>query len=234
MHSAVFIMHISVILLAGGQGSRMKSKTPKQFLSLHGKLIALYSFELFCSFKDIFEIIVVCEPHFQHLFSTPAFPHVHFALPGDRRQDSVYQGLQHVSLQSTLVCVHDSARPLLSKEDLQTLVEAAKTHHAAALAVPVKCTIKQSDSRGFVSTTLDRSTLWEMHTPQMATPALLKQGFVLAQNKNLTVTDDVSLVELTGHPVKLVQGSYNNLKITTPDDLALAEKLLGHERGYLS
>ena len=220
---------VSVILLAGGVGSRMKSSTPKQFLLLNGKPVALHSFDLFASFEMISEIIVVCDPLYRSLFPS----NTNFALPGARRQDSLFNGMQKISTQCDLVCVHDAARPLLEHSDLQKLLAEAAKHRAAALAVPMKCTIKQADEQGFVTTTLDRTTLWEMQTPQVATPALLMEGFKIAQEKNLTVTDEAMLVELTGHPFKLVTGSHSNIKITTPEDWAVVETLSPPSSSYV-
>lgn len=213
---------VSVILLAGGQGCRMQSAIPKQFLSLQGKPVALYPFELFSSCPHVAEIIIVCEPQYQSLFPRFTLPAVKFALPGRRRQDSVYNGLLETSPQADLICIHDSARPFLSKDNLDQLLEEAKRYGAAALAVPAKNTIKETDPNQFVQRTLDRSNLWEMHTPQVATPSLLRKGFEIALEYNLDVTDDASLIELTGHPIKLVKDSYQNFKITTPEDWQIA------------
>ncbi len=215
---------ISVILAAGGLGTRIQSAAPKQFLPLQGKPVAAYSLELFANNPEVFEIILVCDVSYHPLFA--AYPKVRFALPGERRQDSVFHGLQAASADADLVCIHDAARPLLSDTDLKAVIREANIHCAAALASPVRYTLKVRDAEGFVKSTLDRSQIWEMHTPQIATPALLKRGFALAQEKNLTVTDEASLIELTGHPVKLVLGSSQNLKITTLDDWKLAEALL--------
>lgn len=213
---------VSVVLLAGGHGSRMQSQIPKQFLTLQGKIVALYSFELFSTCPNVTEIIVVCEPQYQSLFPRFTLPEVRFALPGKRRQDSVYNGFLEISAQADLVCIHDSARPFLLKENLEQLLEEARRYGAAALAVPAKNTIKETDPNQFIQRTLDRSKLWEMHTPQVATPALMRKGFDIALEYNLDVTDDASVVELTGHPVKLVKDSYQNIKITTPEDWQVA------------
>jgi len=220
---------VSAIILAGGKGTRMRSSTPKQYLPLGGKPLALYSLELFASCPAINEIIVVCDLSYQSLF-IPNYPNLLFASPGERRQDSVYNGLQRTSNPSQkthLICIHDSARPLATPSDLMNVLAEAQKHGAAVAANPVKNTIKECDFQGFVKRTLDRSKLWEMYTPQVVESSLLKKGFEIAINNNLTVTDDVALVELTGHPVKLVKGSYSNIKITTPEDLPLAETLLG-------
>lgn len=217
---------ISAILLAGGIGSRMNQAVPKPFIPLIDKPIALHSFELLASHPAISEIIVVCGDAHHTRFPRLAHPVVKFAKPGFRRQDSVFNGLVLISEKADLVCIHDSARPLLFRSDLQNVLSEAEKCGAAALAVPVKQTIKQVDLDGFVTETLDRSFLWEAQTPQVIKPDLLKQGFRIAHEKDMTVTDDISLVELLGHPVKLVQGSYQNLKITTPEDLEIAKTYL--------
>jgi len=227
----LFNTFVSAILLAGGKGKRMQSSTPKQYLPLGGKPLALYSLELFASCPAIDEIIVVCDLFYQPLFRNTAsnYPRLLFAPPGERRQDSVYQGLQKTSnpaKKTHLICVHDSARPLATSSDLMNVLAEAKKHGAAVAANLVKNTIKECDPQGFVQRTLDRSQLWEMYTPQVIEASLLKKGFKIAINNNLTVTDDAALVELTGHPVKLVKGSYSNIKITTPEDLPLAETFL--------
>lgn len=220
--------NLGVILLAGGMGTRMDSPVPKQFLLLEGKIIARYSFDLFLALPEIREIVVVCDPKYRHHFTlnneTPTSTPVLFALPGERRQDSVFNGLQQLS--SELICIHDAARPLINNDLIRRTLIAATQHGAAAAGMPVKFTIKEIDSEGFVTKTPPRAHLWEIQTPQTITVDLLRQGFVLANKNKLTVTDDVSLIELLNHPVQIVEGSYSNLKITTPEDIPLAIKLL--------
>ncbi len=210
---------VSAILLAGGQGTRMNSVLPKQFIKIQNKEIALYSFETLLNDPHITEVIVVCKKEYESLFTTTQ-KDVRFARPGLRRQDSVYNGFLEVSSHADLICIHDSARPLLKSADLTRVLEEGLIHKAAVLGVPVKSTLKEVTGEGFVLKTLNRTTIWEIQTPQVMTPSLLKEGFRLAHEKNLDVTDDVSLVELQGHPVKCVLGSYSNIKITTPEDLA--------------
>ncbi|KAH7521002.1 hypothetical protein FEM48_Zijuj08G0205300 [Ziziphus jujuba var. spinosa] len=149
-----------------------------------------------------------------------------FALPGKERQDSVYSGLQAVDLASELVCIHDSARPLVSSEDVEKVLKDGWLNGAAVLGVPVKATIKEGNSESFVVKTLDRKTLWEMQTPQVIKPQLLRKGFELVNSEGLEVTDDVSIVEYLKHPVYITEGSYTNIKVTTPDDILLAERIL--------
>ncbi|GAB2225937.1 hypothetical protein Droror1_Dr00021716 [Drosera rotundifolia] len=220
---------VSVILLAGGKGKRMGASMPKQYLPLLGQPIALYSFYTFSGMVEVKEIVVVCDPSYRDIFEDTAekIPvDLKFALPGKERQDSVYNGLQVVDSSSELVCVHDSARPLASSGDIQKVLKDGWLHGAAVLGVPVKATIKEANNDRFVVKTLERRTLWEMQTPQVIRPDLLKKGFDLVTREGLEVTDDVSVVEHLKHPVYITEGCYTNIKITTPDDLLLAEKIL--------
>ncbi len=219
---------ISVILLAGGKGSRMRSDTPKQFLLLGKKPIAQYSFDLFLQLDEVEEIVVVCDSSYQNLFKSDVKPIV-FAEPGERRQDSVYNGLKQAASHSKLICIHDSARPFIKKAFIQKAFLEADLWGASVVGVPVKYTVKLSDSAAFVKETLDRSKVWEMQTPQVIKKEWLEAGFAYAIQNQITVTDDVSLVELLHKPVKLVQGDYTNIKITTPDDLIFGEMILKHE-----
>ncbi|GMN33262.1 hypothetical protein TIFTF001_004058 [Ficus carica] len=248
---------VSVILLAGGKGKRMGASMPKQYLPLLGQPIALYSFYTFSELVEVKEIVVVCDPSYQDIFEDTKEKinvELKFSLPGKERQDSVYSGLQAVDLSSELVCIHDSARPLVTAGEVGQVLKDGWLHGAAVLGVPVKATIKEANSESFVVKTLDRKTLWEMQTPQVIKPELLKRGFefvnrsptytescvrLLARGQSLfshfyhtipaeglEVTDDVSIVEHLGHPVFITEGAYTNIKVTTPDDLLLAERIL--------
>eukprot|EP00899_Mesostigma_viride_P007067 jgi/Mesvir1/16361/Mv18109-RA.1 len=221
---------VSVLLLAGGVGKRMGASMPKQYLPLHDRPIALYSLELFSKMPEVGEVIVVCDPSYRDLFEGDAAAkkcaRLKFALPGKERQDSVFNGLQAASPAAKLVCVHDSARPCITHKDAANVIRDAYKSGAAVLGVKVKATIKEADKNGMIIKTLDRSKLWEMQTPQVIETQLLKQGFELVQSKNLEVTDDVSIVEHLGHPVMITEGSYTNIKVTTPEDLLLAERVL--------
>nr|AFK34060.1 unknown [Lotus japonicus] len=228
---------VSVVLLAGGKGKRMGASMPKQYLPLLGQPIALYSFFTFCHMLQVKEVIVVCDPSYQDIFQDAKGNYqaeLKFALPGKERQDSVYNGLQAVDSNSELVCIHDSARPLVLSGDVKKVLKDGLLNGAAVLGVPVKATIKEANSESFVVRTLDRKTLWEMQTPQVIKPELLRKGFELVNREGLEVTDDVSIVEHLKHPVYITEGSYSNIKVTTPDDLLLAEKILHENSGETS
>ncbi|XP_057493624.1 2-C-methyl-D-erythritol 4-phosphate cytidylyltransferase, chloroplastic-like isoform X2 [Actinidia eriantha] len=197
---------VSVILLAGGKGKRMGASMPKQYLPLLGQPIALYSFYTFSKMIEVKEIIVVCDPSYEDIFEDTKEKiqvDLKFTLPGKERQDSVYSGLQAVDLKSELVCIHDSARPLVTSGDVKQVLKDGWLNGAAVLGVPVKATIKE-----------------------VIKPELLKKGFELVNREGLEVTDDVSIVEHLKHPVYITEGSYTNIKVTTPDDLLLAERIL--------
>lgn len=224
-------MKISVILLAGGTGSRMGSAIPKQFLPLQGVPVALHSLQVLLQLKEVIETIVVCLPEFRHHFAPFS---VRFALPGAQRQDSVYNGLQHVSAHSDWVAVHDAARPFITPALVQKLFYEGKNVGAASLAMPVKNTLKEVQTDQKVARTLDRSRVWEIQTPQLLKKEILEAGFAYAHAHQTAVTDDVSLAELIGHPVHLVPGCYQNIKITTPEDWIFAEWLMVKNSGCAS
>jgi 2-C-methyl-D-erythritol 4-phosphate cytidylyltransferase len=194
----------------------MKSQVPKQFLTLENKPLALWSFE---KFQGAAELIVVAEAAYQSYF-----PSAEMALPGKRRQDSVWNGLQKATQEWVLI--HDAARPLIKLEHIEAVLKGAERTGAAALACPLKFTIKEADEKSEVINTPDRSRYWEIQTPQVVRRDILLKGFAYAQSHNLTVTDDVSLAELIKVPVQLVPGCWTNIKVTTPEDLKIAHALI--------
>ncbi|KAJ7946510.1 2-C-methyl-D-erythritol 4-phosphate cytidylyltransferase [Quillaja saponaria] len=217
---------VSVILLAGGKGKRMGASMPKQYLPLLGQPIALHSFYIFSEMFEVKEITVVCDPSYKEIFEDAKENiqvELKFTEPGKERQNSVYSGLQAVDLNSELVCIHDSARPLVTSGDVEKVLKDGLLNRAAVLGVPVKATIKEANTDSFVVRTLDGKAFWEMQTPQ---PELLRKGFELVNREGLEVTDDVSIVEHLKHPVYITEGSYTNIEVTTPDDLLVAERIL--------
>ena len=209
----------------------MGASIPKQYLELCGRPIVAWSLRLFASMCEVRDVVVVCEPEYQELISghwneaveraakkggggdSFAPPELKWALPGAERQDSVQSGLARIDPDSKLVAVHDSARPLTTAEDVRRCLSDASGCGAAVLGVPVKPTIKEVNNDGTVERTLVRARLWEVQTPQVIEPALLRRGFAFAIERNLEVTDDVSVVELLGETVRITQGSYTNIKV---------------------
>jgi len=218
---------VALVLLAGGVGKRMGVPIPKQYIPLRGQPIATFSLETMSKMPEFGEVVVVCNPDYKDVFeaATCKLP-ITFALPGDERQDSVFNGLQAVSDKAALVAIHDSARPLVTPEEVLAVLGDAAEVGAAVLGVQCKATVKEATADGMVVKTLDRSKLWEMHTPQVIRPQLLKDGFAYVNKNKLEVTDDVSIIEHLGEPVRITKGSYENLKVTTPEDLLIAERLL--------
>lgn len=207
---------------------RMGTVIPKQYLSVHQKPLALYSFEVFAALHEIKDFVVVCEPQYDAIFHSSDKSRglsLQFARPGWRRQDSVLNGIKLLK-DNPLVCIHDAARPLIDPQIIRQTVQTADSWGAAAVGVKVKSTIKVCDGAQVVVDTLNRASLWEIQTPQVIRLKLLEEGFKYAQEHQLTVTDDVSLVESVGKPVKIVEGSHVNIKVTTPEDLICVEKLI--------
>jgi len=224
---------VGVILLAGGKGKRMKSAVPKQFLPLLGKPVFLRSLDIFQSMRDVVSsIVIVLDESYRDEYANivRADSRIRWADPGAERQDSVFNGLNQVPDDCSVVAIHDAARPLVTTEEVLNVLKDGITHGAAVLGVPMKATVKESEDGHFVLRTVPRSRLWEIHTPQVATKALFMRGFAKVKAENLEVTDDVSVVEALGLPVKLTLGEYTNIKLTTPDDLKVAEATL-RERG---
>ncbi|KAJ1621211.1 2-C-methyl-D-erythritol 4-phosphate cytidylyltransferase-domain-containing protein, partial [Pavlovales sp. CCMP2436] len=225
----------AAIVLAGGVGSRMKADRPKQLLDLLGKPVMMHSLELFLGMPSICTVVLVLDEQYRPMMAAHKAAHgerLQFADPGKERQDSVNNGLNFIAAGVELVCVHDSARPLVSVKNVLEVIADAAEHGAAVLAVPCKATIKESDDGQFVGKTLQRSKLWEIQTPQVVRTELLRAGFAKAAAEKLEVTDDASLVEALGKPVKLTLGEYTNFKLTTPEDMVIARNLL--ERGLIS
>lgn len=235
---------VGFVLLAGGTGSRMKATMPKQFLTLRGKPVLQHSLDLFLKTLPAhlekrglsapkFVVLVMdpkYQPDYEFLLSEYPDNRVAFANPGKERQGSVENGLNQLVAISNGTCdfvaVHDSARPLVTIEEIVHAVQDAKECGASVLGVPCKATIKESLDGETVKRTIPRSTLWEVHTPQIVKIDTLQRGFKKVAAEGLEVTDDVSIVEALGELVKLTRGEYTNLKITTPEDMDVADAIL--------
>ena len=217
------------IILGAGNGTRMKSEKSKLLLEIGSKTVIERSVEAFLSVSDIDEIIVVARERDVEIYSELLTDErISFVIGGETRQQSVKNAVETVD-DAHLIIIHDGARPLIKCEDIEKTIRAAEEFSAAAVGVYVKDTIKIVDKQGFVESTPDRSTLFAVQTPQIFDFDLYKSAMQMADEQGLDFTDDCQLVELCGGKVKMVEGSYSNIKITTPDDIALAENLLKNE-----
>ncbi len=216
---------LSAIIVAAGQGRRLKAAGLKPLVKIGGLPVIIYSLDTLDKHPQIHEIIVVVNAKNQRsiirLVKEYSFKKIKsFVLGGRRRQDSVYNGLKMVSPKSSWVLIHDSARPFIDGETIAKVVLAAKKTGSAVVAVKPKATIKFSEKNNIVKATLARDNLWEIQTPQVFKKELILQAYKkYAAGK---VTDDASLIEKLGKQVLLVQGRYENIKITTAEDLLFA------------
>lgn len=223
----------TAIVLAAGQGKRMHSKIQKQFLEIGGKPVLYYSLHCFQESPLIRDIILVtgeemisyCE---QEIVKKYGFSKVRKVTAGGKeRYDSVYAGL--LCCQDTdYVYIHDGARPFITEEMVQRGYEAVKRNNACVMGMPSKDTVKLADSSGYVKETPDRKIVWNIQTPQIFSYDLIRGAYESIRKKDMTGgTDDAMVVEQeTGTKILLVEGSYQNIKITTPEDLAIAEAFL--------
>lgn len=221
---------IGVLIPAAGSGSRMGKNINKQFLNLLGKPILYYTIKSFLDWRNDFEInIVLSADEFDYFKDkiNPLFFHskkrFNLVVGGRSRQESVYNGLKNFSEEVKYVIIHDGARPLVSKELIERCYQAAKEYGAASCGVRVKDTIKLVED-SFSKKTLDRDSLRAIQTPQAFKLDLIKKAH--QAYKKDEASDDASLVEELGENVYIVNGDYNNFKITTPEDLKPAEMIL--------
>ena len=222
-------MSNTAVILAAGNGTRMKTKDSKLLLKINGKTVLERSVNAFLNISDVDEIIVVARekdiPAFSDILTDERLS---FVVGGDTRQQSVMNAVDVID-DCELIIIHDGARPLIKSEDIENTIRAAKENKAAAVGVFVKDTVKVVDKNGFVVSTPDRSTLFAVQTPQIFDFELYRNAAQNAREKGLDFTDDCQLVESFNQKVKTVVGSYSNIKITTPDDIELAENLLKNE-----
>lgn len=222
---------VVAIVPAAGKGVRMGLKGGKQFVNLAGKPALAHTLSALEASREIDAIIVVTAAdqvtRCWQLINEYTLGKVQSVVPGgDSRQESVWIGLQRVPDDTEIVVVHDGARPLVETELVNRAIEAARIHKAVGIAVPVKDTIKVRDTAGFVVSTPPRSTLWAMQTPQAFQYDILYEAHSKSIAEGVAGTDDCMLVEALGCKVLLIEGSYRNLKLTTREDLALANALL--------
>ncbi|HET7522209.1 MAG TPA: 2-C-methyl-D-erythritol 4-phosphate cytidylyltransferase [Bacillales bacterium] len=227
-------MNYTVVIPAAGAGKRMNAGKNKLLLELGGKPLLIHTLSVF-ERDDRCEgmVLVVHSDEMQqmgHLLSRYRITKArHRVIGGAERQDSVYHGLQACG-DAGIVLIHDGARPFISQHIIHRLVQRAGEGGAAIPAVPVKDTIKKVDG-GVVKQTLERSSLWAVQTPQAFRLPLVKKAHEKARRSGVAATDDAALVEHAGHPVSVVESEYDNIKITTPEDLAAARAILTRREG---
>ena len=226
-------MYCSAVIVAGGKGRRMGIDINKQYLELNGKVVLAHTIEQFEQCKLVDEIIVVTAEDeviycTEHIWKKYGFLKIKSIVPGGKtRQDSVYNGLLGVSPKSQIVAIHDGARPLIKKEEIKASIEGAVEVGACILGVPVKDTIKICDQGQFVIQTPSRDTLWAVQTPQTFQYDLILRAYKEGIKNNLQATDDAMLVEALGYPVKMIRGRYDNIKITTLEDISIIKGIIG-------
>jgi len=221
------------IIAAGGRGARMGggAAAPKQFLEIAGTPVVVHTLRRFEQCATVAEVFVVV-PHGEVQAFLELAEKFSLRKPaqvvagGGTRAESVWRGLQQLRAEDVgVVAVHDAVRPLVTPEEIDATVRAAEATGAAVLAARAVDTIKESDGET-VARTLERSRLWHAQTPQCFRYDLLRRAYESARASGFEATDDSSLVERLGAPVQIVEGGAHNIKITTPQDLALAEMLV--------
>lgn len=220
-----------VVIVAAGTGSRMKMGINKQFIKLEGKEIIAYTIEKFYNNSNIEDIVVVVKEDESEFFKKEIldkynFKNIKIAYGGKERQDSVYNGLKSLDKKCDVVLIHDGARPFVSDKIIYNCIEEVKEHKAIVVGVPVKDTIKIIDNDKNIVDTPNRSVLWAVQTPQTFDYNILIDAYKDAYKSGFYGTDDAMLVERIGYKVKMVEGSYNNIKITTKEDLSVGSQIL--------
>lgn len=223
---------VSVIIPAAGYGKRMGGGTAKQFLPLRGEPVLVKTVRLFSESPLVDEIVIAAHDLDTTRELVGGFPKVTHIVPGGaERQDSVWAALQVIHSRPRIICVHDAARPLLTREVLEGVLKDAAEHQAQVVAVPVKDTVKVVGPNGTVTATPDRKSLWAVQTPQVFWVEPMLQAFRQAMADGFVGTDCASLVERLGVPVRVYPGNHENLKLTTPEDFLLADAILQRREG---
>jgi 2-C-methyl-D-erythritol 4-phosphate cytidylyltransferase len=221
----------AIILPAAGKSSRFRDKEKKPFVNLDGRAVWLRTVELFVTRPDVCQVILVVAPDDREMFrrryqANLAFLNVQVADGGRERFESVGNALAILKPEAEFVAVHDAVRPCLTEELINAVFAKAAQAGAALLAVPVADTVKRVGAGDRVEATLPRQGLWLAQTPQVFRRDWLLDAHARRAALGDDITDDAQLVEAAGHPVHVVPGSNTNLKITSKDDLKLAEAVL--------
>lgn len=224
---------LGVVVPAAGIGTRMGGRK-KQYLLLKGRPVLAHALQPFLDHPSLAIAVVALPP--EDASEPPPWlreldPRVRVVAGGRSRGESVFRGLQALP-EVDVVMVHDGARPLVSLETVDACFQAALAGTGAVAGLPAVDTLKEVDEEGRILSTPDRSRIWHAHTPQAFPAALIRQAYADAQDRGFPATDDAALAEHMGFPVRMVRGNPENLKVTRPQDVAVAEALL--ERLYRS
>lgn len=228
-------MKTTAIIVGAGSSVRMGKPISKQLIKLNGKETILHTLRAFENAESISEIVVVCREQDIEIMSELAKKEnitkiKCFTGGGSTRQQSVANGVLAVSDDTQLIAIHDGARPLIESDDINNVVENAEKYGCSALGTAVTDTIKVRSADGFIQSTPDRSTLVAINTPQVFKLELYKKAMEKAKADGKDYTDDCQLVESMGERVHITQGKKSNIKLTTPEDIIIAESFLS-QRG---
>lgn len=219
------------IIVAGGKGTRIKSKVPKQFLELNGRPVLLHTIDAFYRYSENITVILVLPQDDLEIWNDIVKKY-NFTRPvtivygGETRFQSVKNGLSKIEGEEGLVAIHDGVRPLISADIIAASFRLAAVHESAVAAVRLKESIRVTDQD--TTKAVDRSKYRLIQTPQTFQVQLIKKAYQLKEDPSMT--DDASVAELSGHRISLFEGSYENIKITTPEDLVVAEALMRSQR----
>lgn len=224
-------LRCTAIIMAAGKGKRMQTAVSKQFLPACGKEILAWTVDVFEKSPLVDTILLMAsadgKEDVQHLWDNYGWKKVAAVLEGGKeRQNSVANGLAAVEKDTDIVLIHDGVRPFVTEEMIADSIVAAQAYGGAVIGVPAKDTIKVCSADGLAVETPDRSTLWQIQTPQTFQRSLIVDAYEKAEKDGFLGTDDASVAEFAGHQVKVVMGSYRNIKITTKEDLVIAEAFL--------
>jgi 2-C-methyl-D-erythritol 4-phosphate cytidylyltransferase len=231
---------VSAIIVAGGMGLRMNSDVRKQYLNLGGLPILSRTILAInhCAAVDQIYLVVpgqdfaLCESFV--LAPIQCRSQVHLVPGGKTRQESVYNGISAITEKNGIVLIHDGVRPFVTIDQLDRCIKEAQENGACILGIPLKDTLKSCDSTGYITHTIARGELWLAQTPQAFQFDLILNAHKHAASKGVQATDDAMLVEVLGQSVKVIAGSTHNIKITTPEDLILAQALLSFPEYHIN
>jgi len=231
-------MKIVALIAAAGKGRRMNSRISKPFIPISGKPILAYTIDKFEKCKSIDKIYLIVSPEEKEICHKNILLRYNFSKVqelvdgGDTRQDSIYNGLKALDKDTDIVVIHDGARPLVEETIIQDSIEKAQKYGAAITVIPIKDTVKKSENNFYISKTLNREEIWRAQTPQTFKYDIILPAYHQAYKDKYLATDDAAILEKYGHKVKLIIGTEENIKITTPFDLIVAEVFLKKGFGF--